>query len=77
MFSSSAFSQTAFSATTGNNAIAVVSGVAALGAIGTVTVSNTEFIYPEGVVAYGEIGYVNIWQLIPTVQSANWTAVPT
>lgn len=58
-------------------AIISVTNVYAAGVTGSVVVTGTANVFPTGVIGYGAIGNVNIWQLIPTVQAANWVPVNT
>lgn len=79
MFAGSAFSEVPFSSYSlpAVNAVASVTNVYAVGVTGSVVVTGTANVFPTGVIGYGAIGNVNIWQLIPTVQSANWVPVNT
>jgi len=54
-----------------------VTNVYAAGVTGSVVVTGAASALPTGVIGYGAIGNVNIWQLVPTVQSANWVSVNT
>lgn len=52
-------------------------GVAATTTVGSVTVTATANVFPVGVYAVGELGYTNVWGLVPTNNTVLWGAVDT
>lgn len=46
------------------------------GSIGTVTVTGGATAYPNGAVAYGVIGPVNVWGLVDDTQTPVWDIIP-
>lgn len=77
MFAGSAFSEVPFSSVVPESVVVSVTNVYAACVTGSVVVTGTANVFPTGVIGYGAIGNVNIWQLVPTVQSANWVPVNT
>jgi len=53
----------------------VVTGIAATGAVGTVTIDNQNIFSVTGVSATGAVGSVNVWDQITPSQSSGFSAI--